>query len=78
MSPGPALSIALRMAFSRSGSTRLRRVEAPDADHGVIHDANGVLRPRIIGGEHDDVAQLRGSHAHQRALCAIPVTSAAE
>ena len=78
MSSGAGLSIALRIAFSRSGSIDMRRVESPDADHRIVHDASGSSDRGLSDVRTTMSLNLRRGHAHQRTLGAVAVASAAE
>src|SRR4051794_28743127 len=69
---GPADHAALGPRLHRSFA-RLRH-----AAHHLVDDGGGILGPRIVGRDDDDVAHPTGDRAHQRALGPIAVTPAAE
>src|ERR1035441_4113230 len=43
-------------------------VEAADADQGVVHDGQRIFGARIVAGEDDEVAALRGCLSHEGTL----------
>jgi len=44
----------------------------------LVDDAVRILGPRVVGGQHHEVAEPRRHRPHQRALGAVPIAAAAE
>src|SRR5271165_3738372 len=76
----------VRFGFFESGANRffairlgdVRRVDAAQPHHGVVHDGERIFGARIVRSQHHEIASLPRGHAHQRTLGAVAIASAAE
>ena len=65
----------------RTASRTLRRARLGrrhEAALDLFDDPERILRARVVGRQHDEIAQPRGDGAHQRPLGAIAIAAAAE
>lgn len=65
----------LEAGFFETGSLQTGFLQPND---GIIDDGEWIFGARIVGGEHNEIAALASSIAHQRAFGAIAISTAAE
>ncbi len=73
-----AFAGAPESARDRNRPIRLDQRALPGACEDLLDDRERILAPRIVRGDEDDVGEARRDRTHERALLAIPVSTASE